>query len=80
MGPERAFGQALREFREAQKISQEDLAHQAGFDRTYISMIERGLRSPTIRSVVRLAQTLDARPSQIMIRMEQILAEKKPVR
>jgi transcriptional regulator with XRE-family HTH domain len=80
LGPERAFGQALREFREAQKISQEDLAYQAGFDRTYVSMIERGLRSPTIRSLVRLAQTLNLRPSQILARMEQILSDKKPAR
>jgi transcriptional regulator with XRE-family HTH domain len=72
-GPEKAFGQALQEFRKARQVSQERLGLTAGLDRTYISLVERGLRSPTIRTVVLLAEVLEVRPSEIVLRMEELL-------
>jgi transcriptional regulator with XRE-family HTH domain len=72
-GPEKAFGKSLKEIREGAKLSQEELGFQAGFDRTYISLIERGMRSPTIRSVVKLSEALGVRPSGIVQRMETLL-------
>ena len=57
-------------------MSQEELAFDSGFDRTYISMVERGVRSPTIRSLVKLAEVLDVKPSEIVSHMELLL--KKP--
>jgi transcriptional regulator with XRE-family HTH domain len=77
IGPEKAFGQALREIRQGKEISQEKLGLDAGFDRTYISLIERGINSPTIRTVVKLAGVLKVPPSKIVIRMEQFLAAPK---
>jgi len=38
-GTEKAFGQALREIREGHKVSQEQLALESGYDRTYISLL-----------------------------------------
>jgi transcriptional regulator with XRE-family HTH domain len=73
-GPEKAFGQALRETRKSKKISQEQLALEGGFDRTYISLIERGINSPTVRTVVRIAATLKVAPSKIIRRMEELLS------
>lgn len=75
IGPEKAFGLALREVRRSKEISQERLALEAGFDRTYISLIERGISSPTIRKVHRIAQILEVAPSYIMLRMEALLKE-----
>jgi len=72
-GPEKAFGLALREIRQEKKLSQEALALESGFDRTYISLLERGVRSPTIRAVVRLAEILEVRPSEIVETMERHL-------
>jgi transcriptional regulator with XRE-family HTH domain len=72
-GPEKAFGQALRSIRESKRISQERLALEAGYDRTYISLIERGINSPTIRIVVGIAEVLQVPPSKIVRRMEEIL-------
>ena len=72
-GPERAFGDALRQVRKRAGISQERLALDAGFDRTYVSLIERGIQSPTIRTVVRLAGALGVTPSEIVVRMEALL-------
>ena len=73
-GTEKAFGEALREIRTGRDLSQEQLGLQADFDRTYISLIERGIQSPTVRTVVKLATILQTRPSVIIRRMECILA------
>lgn len=58
-------------------MSQEKLAFQAEFDRTYISLVERGIRSPTIRSVVKLAEVLDVKASEIVSRMEALLGSSR---
>lgn len=54
-----AFGARVRELRTGHGWSQEDFAHRANLDRTYVSGIERGQRNPTLDIVYRLAQTLD---------------------
>jgi transcriptional regulator with XRE-family HTH domain len=69
-GTDRAFGEALRQIRESKKISQERLALEGGFDCTYISLIERGINSPTIRMVVRIAGILNVPASKIVRHME----------
>ena len=58
-GPEWAFGQLLKQLREDRGLSQQAFALEGEFDRTTISLLERGLRSPTLRSLVRLAETLN---------------------
>lgn len=63
---QRAFGNVLREIRRASQISQEQLAFIAGLDRTYISLLERGLRQPTLGSLFALAEALDTIPSKIV--------------
>jgi len=72
-GPEKAFGQALREVRKERNISQEQLALEGEFDRTFPSLIERGLRSPSIRTLVKMADVLRVKPSEIIARMEALL-------
>jgi transcriptional regulator with XRE-family HTH domain len=42
-------------------------------DRTYISLIHRGVQSPTNRTVAKLAEILGTKPSVLVLRMEQIL-------
>lgn len=53
------FGQQVAKIRELRGLSQEQLAYKCGFDRTYIGTIERGEKSATINSIVKLAQGLD---------------------
>jgi transcriptional regulator with XRE-family HTH domain len=65
--------QLIREIRKSKEISQERLALEGGFDRTYISLIERGINSPTIRVLVGLAGVLKVPPSKIVRRMEQLI-------
>lgn len=52
------FGLNLRAAREAQQLTQEQLAEKAGLDPTYISGIERGVRNPSLLSMIRLAGAL----------------------
>jgi ribosome-binding protein aMBF1 (putative translation factor) len=58
----RAFGQTIRAARLARGFSQEQLAEAGDFDRTYPSLLERGLRTPTFFVIVRLAEGLNTDP------------------
>jgi transcriptional regulator with XRE-family HTH domain len=61
----RAFGQALRAARLGRGITQEQLAETGDFDRTYPSLLERGLRSPTFFVILSLAQGLNIDPEAL---------------
>jgi transcriptional regulator with XRE-family HTH domain len=52
------FGRAVRARRTAAGISQEKLAERSGLHPTYISMVERGVRNPTLDASARLARAL----------------------
>ncbi len=69
-GPEKAFGTILREIRQTAGLSQMDVYEHFGIDRTYLSAIERGVQSPTLRMIVRLSKAFAVTPSDIMKRME----------
>lgn len=48
----------MRAARQASGISQEELAHRAGLHRTFISQLERGVKSPTLTTMDRVAGAL----------------------
>ncbi len=52
------FGQNVRKSRTEKGLSQEALADKADLDPTYISGIERGVRNPSLLSIVRIAKAL----------------------
>jgi transcriptional regulator with XRE-family HTH domain len=60
----------LREFREQAGQSQETLSAECGFDRTYISRVERGIINPTISRLWKIADVLNTPLSQIVKGME----------
>lgn len=68
-------GNVLTELRKAKGMSQEVLSGLAGLDRTHYSKIERGLRSPTIDTLFKVAHALDMAPHEIVAAIEQALAE-----
>lgn len=53
-----SIGLAIRHFRKAQNLSQEDLADRSGLDRTYISGVERGVRNITLDSLEQIIMAL----------------------
>jgi transcriptional regulator with XRE-family HTH domain len=59
------FGLNIRQIRTAKSISQEELAFNAGMDRTYLSGIERGLRNPSLYNIYRLSKSLNIPTSEL---------------
>ena len=55
----KAVGVVVRELREQAGHSQERLSNECGFDRTYISRVERGIINPTVRRLWKIADALD---------------------
>jgi DNA-binding XRE family transcriptional regulator len=68
-----AFGQAVRRLREKRGVSQEAFADLCGLDRTYVSLIERGIRNPTIKTLWAVAKALNKRPSELVRQAEDVL-------
>jgi transcriptional regulator with XRE-family HTH domain len=54
-----AFGAALREVRAKKGISQEELAHRSGIDRSYLGAIERGEQNCGLLHLAKIAAALD---------------------
>lgn len=53
------LGQRIKEVRLAKRLSQEQLAHKAGYYRTYVGHIETAAYSPSVHTVWRLAKAMD---------------------
>ena len=70
-GPEKAFGQAFRRMRQKLGVSQETVGFEAECDRTTVSLIERGLVSPKLETIVKMCRVIKAKPSEVMHRMEE---------
>ncbi|MEC4806105.1 MAG: helix-turn-helix transcriptional regulator [Jaaginema sp. PMC 1079.18] len=69
----KALGQVLAKYRTLTKLSQEKLADRAGIHRTYISQVERGLKSPTLSVLFRIAKSLNITTSVLIAEIEQVL-------
>lgn len=65
----RRLGNRVREQRLLRGYSQEKLAEKCGFDRTYISLIERGLRNPSYINLLKLAKGLGISVSELTARL-----------
>lgn len=61
-----SFGQNLREARHAAGLAQADLAHGASLERSTISLYERSLREPNLRTVLKLARVLKMEASELV--------------
>lgn len=66
MSLEEAFGDTLRSLRNKAELSQEKLAFQCDLDRTYISLLERGLRQPSLTTLFSIANALDIKPESMV--------------
>jgi len=64
------FGRVVRRRREAAGISQEALAEQAGLHRTYISLLERGQRNPSLEVIRAVAKGLGATMAELVAEVE----------
>lgn len=63
---EEAIGSLLRELRLANNWTQEDLAAASDIDRTYVSLLERYQRDPSLSIVIQLARALNMSPGEFV--------------
>jgi transcriptional regulator with XRE-family HTH domain len=63
---EKRLGQVIKRRREAAGLSQEEFAERAEVHRTYVSQLERGLKSPSVRVLVKMADALGCEAWEIL--------------
>lgn len=60
------LGENVRYYRKLKGMTQEQLAADAGMERSYVSDLERGTRSPSVMALGRLVAALDLVPSKLL--------------
>jgi transcriptional regulator with XRE-family HTH domain len=71
------LGEALRRSRKAAGISQEELAFEAKIDRTYVSQLENGHKSPTVDVLFRICPVLGMAASELIAQVERSLQSRR---
>jgi transcriptional regulator with XRE-family HTH domain len=61
-----ALGRAIRKLRAELGISQEELAHRSGLDRSYMGGVERGERNLSYSNLMKVANALGVRTSELL--------------
>lgn len=61
------FGQRIRQLREEQNLTQEELAERTGFHRTYIGMVERGERNISLSNIGVFAEYFGMTVGELMV-------------
>ena len=69
------LGAELRKAREAAEMTQEQLSYAAGFDRSYISLLENNRKSPTVDVLYRLCEAMGVLASDLLARAEKSSAK-----
>ncbi|MFO7285446.1 MAG: helix-turn-helix domain-containing protein [Gammaproteobacteria bacterium] len=72
-----AFGRLLKELREERGLSQSQLALDSGLDQTFVSLLERGQRQPTLITLFALCDALDVPPEMIVQRLSLVRPRRK---
>jgi transcriptional regulator with XRE-family HTH domain len=62
----KAFGERIRALRDKEDWSQEELAEKTGFHRTYIGMVERGERNPSLKNLKKFADAFKISLSELL--------------
>ncbi len=68
----------LREQRERRKLSMNTLAERSGLSQSMISLVERGLRNPTLDTMLRIAEVLEVDLGKIITQARKT-AGKRPM-
>ncbi|MBK8910866.1 MAG: helix-turn-helix transcriptional regulator [Chlorobi bacterium] len=71
------FGQRLRHYRLQHNLTQEQLAWSIGMSRVFISELERGIREPSLGTILRLAGALGISSATLLAEVESILSERR---
>jgi transcriptional regulator with XRE-family HTH domain len=71
------LGDELRKAREAAEMTQEELSFAAEIDRTYVSQLERNLKSPTVDVLFRICDAVGIAASEFIARVEKSRASRE---
>jgi len=61
-----AFGDRVREIRKMKTLTQEQVSEITGFHRTYIGMVERGERNPSLKNIEVFAKAFGMTISELL--------------
>jgi transcriptional regulator with XRE-family HTH domain len=62
----RAFGEHLKKLRNSKKLTQEELSYRCGIPLSQVGRFERGVRSPTLSTLLILAKGLGVEPKKLL--------------
>lgn len=71
------LGSVISKLRRELQLSQEELASISGLHRTYVSLLERGCKSPTVATLEGIAQALGVPMSRLIVLAEQSRSTKE---
>jgi transcriptional regulator with XRE-family HTH domain len=69
----RAFARVLSQVRQERHLTQEALAFESGYHPKYISLLERGKYSPSLTTILELAEVLQLSAAELVARVERLL-------
>jgi transcriptional regulator with XRE-family HTH domain len=70
------LGIIIRQYRKNKNLSQEVLSGLANIDRSHLSKIELGKRSPTVAALSKIANAMDIKASDILRAAEEVAAKR----
>ena len=70
---EQAFGRVVQTRRKLLGLSQEELGFRSGLHRTFVSQIERGVKSPSLRTLQTLANSLGTQAAALVQEAERMM-------
>lgn len=73
----KGLGSAIRRRRKSNNMTQESLAHKAGIHRTYVSLLERGEKCPTVRILKQVSEVFGC-PAWEIVRDAESLESESP--
>lgn len=74
----KAFSQVLRQARADKEMTQEELAFEAGVDRTFIGLLETAKRQPSLSVLFALSEALAMSPERLLRRVSDTLGGRAP--
>ncbi len=60
------FGERLKELRDKNKVTQEQIAEKVGVDRSYMGFLERGEKNPTLEKLTLIAKAFNITLSELL--------------
>ena len=70
------LGEELKRARDEAGLSQEEVAHRAGIDRSYLSQLENDRKSPTLDLLLRVCAALGVKAATLVGRVERARPKK----